>query len=63
MTAGTGICTITATQAADASHGAITSDPVTVAALKAIQTIVFAVLADKTLGDPPVAVRRRGGIW
>src|SRR5262249_21690723 len=52
---------IAASKAGDSDHKLTTSTVVPVLALKADQTIDFAPLADRTLGDPPLTVSATGG--
>ena len=53
---GAGSCTITASQAGDSNYNAATSVDQSFTVARAIQTITFGALADKTFGDPDFAV-------
>jgi hypothetical protein len=61
MTSGTGTCTVKANQVGNDNYNAATEVSQDVTAVKAAQTITFAALADKTLGDPDFTVSATGG--
>jgi hypothetical protein len=53
---GAGTCTVTAHQAGNGFYGAAPDVPQTFSIAKANQTIAFAALPDRVVGDPPFAV-------
>jgi uncharacterized cupin superfamily protein len=61
MTSGTGTCTVHYNQAGNGNYNAAPEKTEAVTAEKANQTITFAALAAKTLGDPPFTVSASGG--
>jgi hypothetical protein len=61
MTSGTGTCTVHYNQAGNDNYNAAPEKTQDVTAAKADQSITFAALASKTLGDPPFTVSASGG--